>query len=219
MTEIKLDLYCCSFCDKPQRKGKTIVTKDTNAPKGQRSSTVAICDECIELCTEILAEQNFKFAKLSVLPKDVIELLGIKPIFSGRTFHSREKHCFFLSPFEDPFDTIYKEHVAPTLDKVGISVERGDEIFSVDVIIEDIWKAINSAAIIVADVTGKNPNVMYEIGMAHTVGKPVLMISQSIEDVPFDLRHRRCIVYEYTPPGIRKLEEKLESTLEYVLGL
>ena len=65
-------------------------------------------------------------------------------------------------------------------------------------------------------MTGRNPNVMYEIGMAHTVGKPVVMITQNREDVPFDLKHYRYIVYEYTPRGCQLLEEKLIGTVKFL---
>ena len=59
---------------------------------------------------------------------------------------------------------------------------------------------------------------MYEIGMAHTVGKPVVIITQSIEDVPFDLKQYRCIVYDYTPRGCQQLEEKIAGTLLFAKG-
>jgi hypothetical protein len=57
---------------------------------------------------------------------------------------------------------------------------------------------------------------MYEIGMAHTVGKPVIIITQKIDDVPFDLKHHRCIIYEYTPRGCAKLEERLSATIRFL---
>ena len=57
---------------------------------------------------------------------------------------------------------------------------------------------------------------MYEIGMAHTVGRPVVIITQSVDDVPFDLKHYRCIIYEHTPRGCKALEDKLEGTLRFV---
>ena len=99
---------------------------------------------------------------------------------------------------------------------IGALAKRADEIFGTDPIIDDIWEAINSAALIVADVTGRNPNVMYEIGMAHTVGKPVLIVTQAIEDVPFDLRHYRCITYDYTPRGCSELEQRLRATITFL---
>ena len=64
---------------------------------------------------------------------------------------------------------------------------------------------------VIADCTTRNPNVFYEIGMAQTVGKPVLLITQDESDVPFDLRHLRYIKYAYTPPGMAAFEANFEA--------
>lgn len=77
----------------------------------------------------------------------------------------------------------------------------------------DIWSAIFLADWIIADCTGRNPNVFYEIGIAHTVGKRVILITQDEKDVPFDVRHIRYFNYTFTPRGMKKLEESLTSTL------
>ena len=60
--------------------------------------------------------------------------------------------------------------------------------------------------------------MFYETGIAHTVGKEVKLITQSMDDVPFDLKHLRCIVYEYTPRGMATLEQNLKSTILNVLA-
>jgi nucleoside 2-deoxyribosyltransferase len=60
---------------------------------------------------------------------------------------------------------------------------------------------INQAAFIIADVTGRNPNVMYELGIAHTLGKPVIIITQEINKIPFDFKHLRHYVYEDNVTG------------------
>jgi hypothetical protein len=78
---------------------------------------------------------------------------------------------------------------------------------------QDIWNAIAASKIIIADCTGKNPNVFYEIGIAHTLGRPVILITQNPEDVPFDVRHFRYIRYELTPRGMKAFEKTLEATL------
>ncbi|WP_159104636.1 ClpX C4-type zinc finger protein [Plantactinospora sp. BB1] len=210
MTE---DLWHCKFCGKSQRQVKKIITGGTD-----RVESVAICDECIELCMQILSEENFEFAQLDVTPKDIITTMAFRPVFTRRRFRKKRRHCFYLGPFREPFNTIYAQQIVAALTKEGVTVSRADEIYSTDVIIEDIWEGINTAHFIVADVTDKNPNVLYEIGMAHTIGKPVLIISQSIDDIPFDLRHRRCVVYEYTPPGCEKLRKELISTAQFILG-
>jgi len=83
---------------------------------------------------------------------------------------------------------------------------------------QSVWEGINRARLIIADLTGRNPNVFYELGIAHTLGKPVIMLTQSMDYVPFDLRHLRCIVYQYKPGSIEKFESALKRTVRRVLS-
>ena len=78
---------------------------------------------------------------------------------------------------------------------------------------KDVWSAIYYSEAVIADCTGRNPNVFYEIGIAHTLGRKTVLIAQQIDDIPFDVRHIRSIIYEYTPRGVREFEKKLEDTL------
>lgn len=200
--------YMCSFCGKSQRMVKKLVA----------GPGVYICDECIDLCVEILLEDDeFSLPALSKQPVRLKDL-GLNPIFNRIDMVRKANHCFYLGPFSDPFNEIYRDHVVPALDREGVTVDRADEIFSTDSLIEDIWASIVSASFVVADLTTKNANVLYEVGMAHTVGRPVVIITQDIDDVPFDLRHRRCIIYTHTPRGCKLLEEQLAGTARFVLN-
>lgn len=82
-------------------------------------------------------------------------------------------------------------------------------LFTAGHIIEEIWTAIVSAILIIADCSGRNPNVFYEIGLAHAIGKPVILITRDEEDVPFDLHHRQYIRYDFIPRGMREFEDVL----------
>jgi len=84
-------------------------------------------------------------------------------------------------------------------------------------VMSDVWTGICRSSIIIADCTSRNANVFYEIGLAHTVGKSVVLITQNSEDVPFDLRYIRYISYEYTPTGMKKFESDLANTIKTVL--
>lgn len=144
-------------------------------------------------------------------------MVRINPIFEGRDFLINDKLVFMLSPFSEPFNTIFTDHIKPTVENIdNIKCYRADNIYDNKPIIEDIWKSINEASIIISELTGRNPNVFYETGIAHTVGKEVILITQTIDDVPFDLRHLRCIVYEYTPRGIQLLESNLTNTINNI---
>lgn len=121
---------------------------------------------------------------------------------------------FMIMPFRDELNPVYTDHILKVVNTLGLSCERGDDFFSSQSIIDEIWAAICFSKLCIADCTGRNPNVFYELGMAHTVGKTVILITQSIEDIPFDIRHRRSIIYEYTPRGMEKFESTLRKTLE-----
>lgn len=199
----------CSFCGKTEEEVMTLIA-------GPNSF---ICDECTQLAMEILSE-NHRFDYDHVLlirqlsqGKINFEQLGINPAFNKREFSLKRNQCFVLCPFREPFNTIYTDHIMPIIQSTGLGVIRADDIYGVQPIIEDIWEGLNSSAVIVAELTGRNPNVMYEVGIAHTIGKPVILVTQSIDDIPFDLKHYRCILYEYTPRGCKDLEEKLQKTL------
>jgi len=141
------------------------------------------------------------------------KIVRINPIFHGRDFEIENDLCFILMPFREPFDTIYKEHIKPTIEK-KFRTKRSDTIFKSSEIIEDIWEHINKAKFIIADVTEKNPNVFYELGIAHTVGKEVFIITQNKEDVPFDVKHRRFFEYSNDDDGLKKLREDLEKAIQ-----
>ena len=145
-------------------------------------------------------------------------IVRINPIFHGRDFLINERLIFVLSPFSEPFTTIFLDHIKPTVEQGdAFTCIRADDIYDNRPIIEDIWKSINEAIIVVAELTGRNPNVFYEVGIAHTIGKEVILITQSMDDVPFDLRHLRCIVYDYTPRGVQTLETNLKNTINGIM--
>jgi hypothetical protein len=100
---------------------------------------------------------------------------------------------------------------------MGLTVRRADDFFTAHAVIQDLWQAIVSARLIVADCTDRNPNVFYEIGLAHTLGKPTILLTQNSEDVPFDLRHLRYFTYQLTPRGMREFETKFKETVQNVL--
>lgn len=95
-------------------------------------------------------------------------------------------------------------------------VLQADDIWEHSTIIQDIFSLIYRSFIIIVDFTGKNPNVMYETGIAHTLGKLVIPISQSIDDVPFDMRHHRVLTYLPNAQGFDDLARALGEKLKQV---
>lgn len=145
--------------------------------------------------------------------------MAVAPIFTGRGYPVEEDLCFVLMPFRDSFIRIYEEHVKPTLEALGFRVIKADDIFKPGPIVEQIWEYIIRSRIIIADVTERNPNVFYELGIAHTLGKDVIIITQSEEDVPFDLRHLRYFKYSDNREGWKKLKENLENAVRTIIDM
>jgi hypothetical protein len=124
--------------------------------------------------------------------------------------------CFVLMPFADNFRHVYESiYNACRLPEVLLPCSRADDFFGGGSIMESILEGIISSEYIIADLTSKNPNVFYELGIAHSSkdASKVIIISQSLDDIPFDLRHMRCILYENDSNGLRKLTNDLEKVL------
>ena len=119
----------------------------------------------------------------------------------------------------EDLQVVYDDFVKPVLElKCGLECVRADDMFGSDIVMNDILDAIQTAEVVVADLTGQNPNVFYEVGLAHAIGAPVLLLTQSLADVPFDLRHRRIQLYEYSPRGCKRLEGQIEKRLRQMLN-
>jgi len=98
-------------------------------------------------------------------------------------------------PFTSDFDDIYKLGIQAAATECGVIAERVDEQTYTETILERIYRQIDTADFIIADMTGKNPNVFYEVGYAHARGKLCTLLTQSTDDIPFDLKHHRHIIY------------------------
>jgi hypothetical protein len=134
-------------------------------------------------------------------------------IFGGTNFTLDPLLCFVLMPFDSQFQPLYDDHIKPTVTRSGLRCERADDIRGTTLITWDIWERINRARFLMADLTGQNSNVFYELGLAHALSKDVILITQSMDFVPFDLKTIRCIVYDFTPRGIQKFEKTLAETI------
>jgi hypothetical protein len=108
--------------------------------------------------------------------------------------------CFVMTPFGAWFDRYYQEIYVPAIKEAGFEPKRADELFTTGSVVEQIWEQIEKAKLLLADLTGKNPNVFYELGLAHAARKPVVFTPAQVDDVPFDLRHLRVIIYDVREP-------------------
>ena len=108
--------------------------------------------------------------------------------------------CFVMMPFGSWFDRYYQDIYVPAIKEAGFEPVRADELFATGSVMEQIWDQIEKAKLLLADLSGKTPNVFYELGLAHAAKKPVVFTASAVEDVPFDLRHLRVIIYDIRVP-------------------
>ena len=154
----------------------------------------------------------------ATLPAEVGSGVGeeqIKKLSKGVTVQATDS-CFVMMPFADPLGGYYATVYQPAIEKAKLKAVRADaEIFGTGKIIDQIWAGIHSARVLVAELTGRNPNVLYELGLAHALRKPVVLVSSNEDDVPFDVRHVRVIYYDVRDPfwGTKLIDKVAENIL------
>ncbi len=127
-------------------------------------------------------------------------------------------NIFVIMPFDSEFDSVYQELIKKPLEDRGYTVNRADDVSSDQNIIKLIVQNIKDADLIIADLTTQNANVYYELGIAHTFFKRTIQITQSIDDVPFDLRPYNVILYSVHFMVASQLTERILDILERERG-
>ncbi len=122
-----------------------------------------------------------------------------------------EKLITVMLPFklQPSFDAI-----KTACDNLNLECKKANDIWENATFIQDIFELIFTSKVVVADFTGKNPNVFYEVGIAHTLGKTVIPITQSLDDVPADLGHHRALKYLPNAQGYIELTSDIEKRLK-----
>jgi hypothetical protein len=115
---------------------------------------------------------------------------------------------FVLMPFAKGLDDVF-EVIREAADAAGLRSFRADAISSAGSIIDQIFESIAKSGLVVADLTGRNQNVMYELGLANAMGKDTVLLSQEIDDVPFDVRSQRVLTYKPSLKSMRELRDRL----------
>ena len=125
-------------------------------------------------------------------------------------------HVAVMMPFDSAYDNVYSA-IQDACAAHGLEAKRVDEIFGPDQIMDDIFRTIVQSRFVISDLTGRNPNVLYETGIAHAHNCEVVMIVQNPEDVPFNLQHRRFVTYLRNNEGLQDLQAKLKNSIGAVL--
>lgn len=185
-----LDFYKGKFPELEFFRNKLV--KDFQIPKDRVDVFVSVLNENLNYLKSFGFDRDLTSAK----PDDAV--VGD----ASRESTPREflDTCFMMMPFGGHYDTYYREVYAPAIKDAGFEPVRADEIFQTGTVMEQIWTQLEKCFVVLAELTGRNPNVFYEMGLAHAAKKPVVFVSASLEDVPFDLKHLRIVLYDTSNP-------------------
>jgi hypothetical protein len=145
--------------------------------------------------------------------------MAVSPVFDRPRKLDEALDVFVLMPFNAKMSGVYTEHIKKLGPELGIVIQRSDEVYSERPFMDKVWDSICAAKLIVADCTESNPNVFYEIGIAHTLGKKVALITRSANDIPSDIKHFDCIEYSGEGTATEQLLDKLRKFITRKLGL
>ncbi len=123
------------------------------------------------------------------------------------------RRCFVVMPFAPEFSALWTDVIRTAVVGEGDECIRADDLFRPGTIISSVCDLIRGADYIIADLTGRNANVFYELGFAHALGKPAVLLTQNAADVPVDLIGRRVIEYADTIGGAKALRQNLARVL------
>jgi hypothetical protein len=115
--------------------------------------------------------------------------------------------AFVVMQFSDPYQTLYADVIQPVIESYKLRAYHAGEVFGPGIILEDITRGIVEARIVIAEITPPNQNVFYELGYAHALKKPTILLADSTKDLPFDISGYRCLFYENSIGGKKKVEE------------
>lgn len=122
-----------------------------------------------------------------------------------------------MMPFDAAFTPVY-ESIRQATEGAGLRCRRADDIWENPAIIQDVISLIDRSKVVICDCTGRNPNVFYETGIAHTLGREVILITQNGQDIPFDLRHLRYIPYLNNGEGRAALAAAIQARVLTIIG-
>jgi hypothetical protein len=161
----------------------------------------------------VISSQNkseiANYNKSQVVPNDFLKNFGIT---NPKDFDIDNKQVFVLTPFNDNYRGVYIT-IREVCLKLNLYCIRGDEEYIPNEIFPEMIKQIIKSRLIIANITGRNPNVMYELGVAHALGKPTIVVARDFTDIPFDLNNKRIIIYKNEEELQRRLETSITDML------
>jgi nucleoside 2-deoxyribosyltransferase len=188
--------HCSGLAFHEETRGCFLDECENASDIDQMFTSEGICDDC-----EAQLEAKIRKGLIRIE-----QVASVKRLFK-RAFG--RKVCFVAMPFEESLLPIY-DRISEVFRQKHWTIVRADEIARPRRITDKILLAIQTSDMVLADLTGSNPNVFYELGLAHAVGADVILLTQE-DHVPFDIATEQTIFYKTTEPGLKKLEKQIAA--------
>jgi len=180
------------------------LTRDFGIPRDRLATFIQIFTDNLKFLN-LFDARRVQTATTDGTPDQVTDTAPVESAAPASASSSRVREfldtCFVMMPFGEWFDRYYQEIYAPAIKEAGFEPVRADELFTTGSVVEQVWEQVQKSRVLLADLTDRNANVFYELGLAHAAIKPVVLTAARLDDVPFDLRHLRVIVYDTREPS------------------
>lgn len=189
----------------------------------QVEQAIALATADLEQIVRRALELHDAQSNVSAKPSEEYDnLITVAPLWGEPLRRSQfQSDIFMVMPFREKYNAIFENVIRPVTADLNLTIKRGDEFNSTrGSIMQEVWAALNACKLVIVETTEINANVYYELGIAHTLGKPAILLSQTkeVEALPFDLRHLRFLVYEDTVEGGKALEASLRQSIIWLMN-
>ncbi len=159
----------------------------------------------------LIGSNEASSVEYSGLPQ--FEYLQTQSILNGDEIKIKTGKAFVLIPHNKEFDELFYHYIKPALESHGLTVLKADNIFKPGNILSQVWAQIRTAEVILADVSGQNSNVIFEIGLCYGLQRCPILLTRNPSELPFNIRNLRYIQYENSISGAHKLAEQLKTSV------
>ena len=137
--------------------------------------------------------------------------------FTNISVNQEPGTVFVVMQFSDPYHDLYSDIITRVTRDYNLRAYHAGEVFGPGVILENIVRGIIDSRIVIAEITERNPNVFYELGYAHALKKPTILVAEKGKGLPFDVSGYRCLFYENSIGGKNRVEDALRKHLEAII--
>ena len=193
----------CSFCDQKASSAKRLIAGPNQ---------INICDECVGVSMRILGEESGGYfcPLFSLKTNRLMSSLGSELNRSPAQRTRTKYEVLYLAPNNPLSEKIYNTHVLPIAEKQKIKVKHFSEILNSKLSFNKELLDIYNASLVIADIHGQDPNIMYFLGMLKLIGKPLIMLAQKPEDLPEGLESEKTIFYKNAEKSLSDITSQIQ---------